>query len=458
MTKTACNANVAAKNVPYFTPIQQPPAGTALIKCDEDIKEIPKLYQPIRIRDVVFPNRIWVSPMCQYSAQNGFITPWHMSHLGGILQRGPGHTMIEATAVVPNGRITPEDVGIWSDDHISGLSQLVTFAHSQSQKIGIQLAHAGRKASNIAPWIEGPPTATEAVGGWPDDVWAPSALAYEEAYPMPKALSTEAVKGLVKEFGKAAQRAVKAGFDTVEIHGAHGYLIDEFMRPASNKRTDEYGGSFENRVRLLLEVVDEVRGVIPDGMPLFVRVSATDWLEEATPDEPSWRSEDTVRLAPILFERGVDFLDVSSGGNHPKQQIKGGPAYQAFLARDVMRSIGAKGAYMDGKEAELFKFLSGFGAPPSSERPRRLIVGTVGAITTGSLAERLLNDGSADVISVGRHFLKNTYTVWEWAEELGGFNIKLPGQFAWGFKGRGKKTSDGKEDHAKGSEDKRCKV
>ncbi|EAU89465.1 NADPH dehydrogenase [Coprinopsis cinerea okayama7 len=436
-----CNRNVPAKGIPYFTPAQDPPAGTAFDPQPSGAHQ-PKIFNPLRIRGVEFQNRIWVSPMCQYSAENGKFTPWHMAHLGGIFTRGPGLTMIEATAVLPNGRITPEDAGIWSDEHIKPLQDVVTFCHSQSQNIGIQLAHAGRKASTVAPWISGAPTASKEVGGWPDDVWAPSAIPYSEDYPHPKELTKEGIKGIIQAFADGAKRALKAGFDVIEIHSAHGYLLSEFLSPVSNKRTDEYGGSFENRTRLLIEIVDTVRSIIPEEMPLFVRVSATEWLEESMPNEPSWKSEDTVRLAPILYEHGVDLLDVSSGGNHPKQKIKGGPAYQAPFARDVMQSIGARSFFPSNVKD---KSTSNGGRLP------RLLVSTVGAITTAQVAEALLL-ASADVIFVGRQFQRHPGTVWQWADELSDgskdIQIQLPGQIRWGFQGRGARTSDGKEDHS----------
>ncbi|KAF9009938.1 hypothetical protein BDQ17DRAFT_1347177 [Cyathus striatus] len=429
------NENVPAEGISYFTPAQKPPAGTAISPED---KLVPKVFQPLTIRGTVFQNRIWVSPMCPYSAQNGQLTNWHLAHLGGIFTRGPGLTIIEATSVTPNGRITPQDSGIWSDEHIAPLARITEFAHSQSQKIAIQLAHAGRKASCVAPWITGDTTASEEVGGWPEDVWAPSAIPHDEVYPHPKALSTEAVKKIVVQFGEAAQRAVKAGFDVIEIHSAHGYLLHEFLSPISNKRTDEYGGSFENRTRIVVEIVDSIRKVIPKDMPLFLRISATDWMEDS--DEPSWKVEDTVLLAPILYEHGVDLLDVSSGGITPQQKIKGGPAYQSPFAKAVMQAIGASDPYPSATGTD----------DTDNSRPSRLLVGTVGSITTGPLGEKLLEEGRADVIIVGRQFLKNPGLVWTWAEELSHeekeVHIQLAHQIGWGFKGRGRKTtSDGKE-------------
>ncbi|KAF5334656.1 hypothetical protein D9611_012009 [Ephemerocybe angulata] len=433
--------NVPAPGIPYFTPAQRPPAGSAFFPQPSG-RDIPKVFQPLRIRGVEFHNRIFLSPLCQYSADNGKMTPWHMAHIGGIALRGPGLSCIEATAVLPEGRITPEDVGIWSDEHVQGLSELVTFVHSQSQKIAIQLAHAGRKASTLAPWIAGDSVASEAAGGWPDNVWGPSDIPYNETFPVPKVFTKEGINKVIKAFEDGAKRALKAGFDVIEIHSAHGYLLDSFLSPASNKRTDEYGGSFVNRIRLLLEVVDTVRRVIPETMPLFVRISATDWLEESLPNEPSWRSEDTVRLAPILYEHGVDLLDCSTGGNHEKQRIKGGPAYQTPFAHAVMQGIGAKESFPMNTQSPM----TGNGRLP------RLIVSSVGAITTGPLAEKLLQNGHLDVVCVGRQFLRNPFTVWAWADELERegeeVQLQLPAQIGWGFKGRGKRCSDGKEDCA----------
>ncbi|KAH8108445.1 hypothetical protein DFH11DRAFT_1632881 [Phellopilus nigrolimitatus] len=280
-------ANKPAPSVPYFTPAQVPPSGTALSP-QPDGKPIPRVFQPIKIRGVEFHNRIFVSPMCQYSAEEGRMTPWHMAHrkyspknnqtnsadlfpVGGIFTRGPGLTIIEAAAVVPEGRITPEDAGLWSDDQIPPMREIVEFAHSQGVKIGIQLAHAGRKASTVAPWLDFGATAAAEHGGWPDDVWAPSAVPYNESFPQPKELTREGIKRVVREFAEASRRALKAGLDVIEIHNAHGYLLHSFLSPVSNKRTDEYGGSFENRIRLTLEVVDAIRSIIPNDMPLFLR-------------------------------------------------------------------------------------------------------------------------------------------------------------------------------------------
>lgn len=412
--------NVPAPGVPYFTPAQIPAAGTIEISQPESsAKAIPKLFQPLKIRGVEFHNRIFLSPLCQYSADNGKMTSWHMAHLGGIMTRGPGLVFVEATGVVPEGRISPEDVGLWSDEQAEALAEIVKFAHSQNQKMGIQLAHAGRKASTYAPWIAGEYLATEAANGWPDNVWGPSAIPFNDSVAIPKELTKEGIKRIVQAFVDAAKRAVKAGIDVIEIHNAHGYLLHSFISPVSNKRTDEYGGSFENRTRLTLEIVDAVREVIPEDMPLFLRISATDWLEESLPNEPSWRSEDTVRLAPILFEHGVDFLDVSSGGNHPMQKIKTGPAYQAPFAEAVKRSLP-----------------TGHG----------LVVSTVGSITDGHIAQGVLDKGQADAVFVGRQFQKNPATVWAFADDLG-VQTRRANQIRWAFEGRARKpvtTGDAK--------------
>ena len=310
--------NRAAPGISYFTPAQDPPAGTGLGMKDGSDK-LPKLFTPLKLRGLTLQNRLMVSPMCQYSAEDGHMTAWHFTHLGGIIQRGPGLTMIEATAVLPEGRITPEDAGLWQDSQIEPLKKIVEFAHSQNQKIGIQLGHAGRKASTVAPWLSMGDTATEALNGWPDNVYAPSALPFSARYPHPKEMTKSDIVRVKVAFKKAIERALKAGIDAIEIHNAHGYLLHSFLSPAANKRTDEYGGSFENRIRLTLEIVDIARSTIPDDMPLFLRISAIDWLEEVGIE--GWTLDDTIRLADILAGRGVDLLDVSSGGLHEKQQI-----------------------------------------------------------------------------------------------------------------------------------------
>ncbi|EGO03988.1 hypothetical protein SERLA73DRAFT_119581 [Serpula lacrymans var. lacrymans S7.3] len=373
-------ANKPFPGISYFTPAQHPAAGTALDP-QPDGKPIPKLFQPLKIRGTTFHNRIFLSPMCQYSADDGHLTAWHQAHLGGIFTRGPGLTIVEATAVLPEGRISPEDSGLWKDSQIEPLRKIVEFAHSQNQKVGIQLAHAGRKATTVAPWLRPGRIATESVGGWPNDVYGPSAVPFDSDFPIPKELTKEGIDAVVVAFAAAAKRALRTGADVIEIHNAHGYLLSTFL--------NEYGGSFENRIRLTLRVVDAVRAVIPEDMPLFLRVSATDWLEESLPDEPSWRVEDTVKLAGILADHGVDFLDVSSGGNHSKQNVKSIGAFQAPFAHAVKQSVGDK-----------------------------LVVGAVGGVTDGHIAQGILDQGQADAVLVGRQFQRNSASVWAFASDL----------------------------------------
>lgn len=400
-----------APGVPYFTPYQEIPAGTAA-NPQPDGKPIPKLFQPLKIRGLTLQNRIMLSPLCQYSSQDGHISEWHQAHLGGIISRGPGISIAEATGVLPEGRITPHCPGLWKDSQIAPWKRIVDFAHTQNQKIGIQLAHAGRKGSSVAPWLSFSALAPASDGGWADGVKAPSAIPYDDVLARPKEMTAQDIEELKAAFAAAARRAVAAGFDVVEIHGAHGYLLHEFLSPVANQRTDAYGGSFENRVRLTLETVEAVRAAIPADMPLFVRVSATDWLEEVPEfgPEKSWTVADTVRLAELLAERGVDVLDVSSGGQHPKQKIKGGPAHQAPFAKAIKEKVGDK-----------------------------MLVATVGTITNGKMANDLLEEG-LDIAASGRLFQKNPGLVWSWADDLD-VVIKNANQIGWGFSGRGKKLN-----------------
>lgn len=260
-----------------------------------------------------------------------------MAHLGGIVSRGPGLVFVEATSITPEGRITPEDSGLWKQSQAEALKKIVDFAHSQNKLIAIQLGHAGRKASTVAPWISGSDTATAKVGGWPNDCVAPSAIAYSDRLPDPSALSLGQIEKLKAAFVESIKLAIWAGVDAIEIHAAHGYLLSEFLSPTSNKRTDQYGGSFENRCRLVLEVAEAARRTMPAGMPLFMRYSATEWLEEDYPDEPSWTIEDSIALAKLLVGK-IDLIDVSSGGNSSRQHIHAGPVrfgkddYSAFQA------------------------------------------------------------------------------------------------------------------------------
>ncbi|GAB1310867.1 NADH-dependent flavin oxidoreductase [Madurella fahalii] len=397
MTVKKLTKSTPAAGAPFYTPAQQPPAGTAL----QTGADVPTLFTPFKLRGMTLQNRFVVSPMCTYSADDGHLTDWHLVHLGAFALRGAALTIIEATAVTPNGRISPEDSGLWQDSQIAPIKRIVDFIHSQGQKVGIQLAHAGRKASTLGPWHVKPgvsEVATAEVGGWPDNLWAPSAIAWDEGYPTPKEITRADIELLVQSFADAARRAVKAGVDTIEIHGAHGYLISEFLSPITNRRTDEYGGApFENRVRLLLSVVRAVRAVIPQDMPLLVRVSATEWMEHA--GQPSWDLAQTQRLASILADEGVDLLDVSSGGNNPAQQIKVSKYYQVDMAAQIREALRKEG------------------------KVDRMAVGAVGMVADAEMARDVVQkDGEtakADLVLVARHFLREPEFVLKTAAELG---------------------------------------
>jgi 2,4-dienoyl-CoA reductase-like NADH-dependent reductase (Old Yellow Enzyme family) len=396
-----------AKGISYFTPAQNPPAGTAAVP-QSDGAPIPKLFQPLKIRGVEFHNRIGLSPLCQYSAQDGHMTDWHLAHLGGIAQRGPSFIMVEATGVAAEGRISPLDVGLWKDSQIEPLRRVAEFVHSQNQIIGIQLAHAGRKASTVPPWLSMGDLATVKSGGWPDDCKGPSDIPFADRFPQPKAMTLQDIEEFKQAWAAATKRAVQAGVDFVEIHNAHGYLLSSFLSPQSNNRTDKYGGSFENRTRLTLEIAQITREVVGPNMPVFLRVSATEWLEQVKPDEPSWRVEDTVRLAQLLADQGaIDLIDISSGGNNQAQKITAGPAFQAPFAVEVKKAVGDK-----------------------------LIVGSVGMINSATLANKLLEEDGLDFVLVGRGFQKNPGLVWSWAEELN-LEITMAHQIRWGFAHRG---------------------
>ncbi|MEI7556101.1 NADH:flavin oxidoreductase/NADH oxidase [Candidatus Chlorohelix sp.] len=336
-----------------------------------------RLFSPINIKGITFRNRIVVSPMCQYSGEDGFATDWHLVHLGSRAVGGAGLIIAEATAVEARGRISPNDLGIWKDEHIEMLSRITRFIKENGSVAGIQLAHAGRKAGVARPWDGSKP------GNW--QTVAPSAIPFEPSHPVPQELTLAEIGEVIAAFGTATKRAVRAGFEVIEIHGAHGYLVHEFLSPISNSRTDEYGGSFENRVRLLLEIVRAVKAELPTELPLLVRLSATDWL----PDNPdSWKLEDTVQLARLLKKEGVDAIDVSSGGNAYNQKIQLEPGYQVPFAEAVRQ------------EAEILTV-------------------AVGLITEAEQAEQIVNKGQADFVALGREFLRDPYFPLQAAKELG---------------------------------------
>jgi 2,4-dienoyl-CoA reductase-like NADH-dependent reductase (Old Yellow Enzyme family) len=338
------------------------------------------LFDPVAIRDITFANRVFVSPMCQYSSTDGYVSDWHFVHLGSRAVGGAGLVLAEATAVLPEGRISPQDLGIWTDAHIEPLARVVRFIHEQGSVAGMQLAHAGRKASTYAPWA-GHGTVPESKGGW-KDVVAPSALPFADGYPMPRALSIDGIKNVVSAFAAAARRASEAGFRVIEIHAAHGYLIHEFLSPFSNQRTDAYGGSFENRTRILREIVGAVRGSWPEGAPLFVRISATDWVEGG------WDIQQSVELARQLKELGADLIDCSSGGNVPHAEIPVGPGYQTPFAEQIRREA-------------------------------NILTGAVGMITSPAQAEHILATGQADAVIIARELLRDPYWPLGAARELG---------------------------------------
>ena len=341
---------------------------------------MPNLFEPFTLRDVTFLNRIVVSPMCQYSSEEGFASDWHLVHLGSRAVGGAGLVFTEATAVLPEGRISPQDLGIWSDRHIEPLRRITRFILEQGSLPGVQLAHAGRKASTYRPW-EGRGVVPESAGGW-RNVVAPSPLPFAEGDAIPTALTEEGIKAVVKGFVDAARRALEAGFFVVEIHAAHGYLLHEFLSPFSNQRQDQYGGSFENRTRLLREVVASIRGVWPDRLPLFVRISATDWAPGG------WDLDQSIALAGQLKPLGVDLFDCSSGGNLPDAKIPVGRGYQVPFAERIRRESG-------------------------------MPTGAVGLITSPMQADRIIREGQADLVFLARELLRDPYWPLHAARELG---------------------------------------
>jgi 2,4-dienoyl-CoA reductase-like NADH-dependent reductase (Old Yellow Enzyme family) len=347
------------------------------------------LFDPLSIRELKFANRVFVSPMCEYSSTDGFANDWHFVHLGSRAVGGAGLVLTEATAVLPEGRISPHDLGIWSDEHIEALARIVSFIHEQGSVAGMQLAHAGRKASTRRPW-EGTGTVPENEGGW-KKVVAPSALRFADHYPMPQALTHEDIQEVIAAFAQGARRACEAGFRVIEIHAAHGYLIHEFLSPLSNQRDDAYGGSFENRTRLILEIVAAIRSLWPAEAPLFVRISATDWVEGG------WDVRQSVELAWSLKEMGVDLIDCSSGGSVPHAKIPVGPGYQTPFAEEIRRETG-------------------------------ILTGAVGMITSSIQAEHIIGTGQADAVIIAREFLRDPYWPLRAARELGQ-SISWPAQY-----------------------------
>jgi len=338
------------------------------------------LFEPLAVRGITFKNRIFVSPMCEYSSTDGFANDWHLVHLGSRAVGGAALVLTEATAVAANGRISPDDLGIWKDEHVEFLSRITRFVKQQGAVPGTQLAHAGRKASTAALFKGGLALSPDQ-GGW-DNVLAPSALQFAEGYPQPKEMSKADIAATVQAFAAAALRAHEAGFEVIEIHAAHGYLLHEFLSPLSNRRQDEYGGSFENRIRIVKEVVSVVRSQWPEGNPLFVRISSTDWVEGG------WTIEDSITLARELKSLGVDLIDCSSGGNVAKARIPIGPGYQAEFAERIRKDAA-------------------------------IATGAVGMITAPEQADHIIRSGQADAVLLAREMLRQPYWPLHAAKALG---------------------------------------
>jgi 2,4-dienoyl-CoA reductase-like NADH-dependent reductase (Old Yellow Enzyme family) len=346
------------------------------------------LYSPLQIKNLTLKNRIVISPMCQYSSVDGFANDWHLVHLGSRASGGAGLIIQEATAVSPEGRISPEDMGIWKDEHIEKLAAINRFIISQNSVPGIQLAHAGRKASCSSPW-NGHKKLDVAEGGW--ETVAPSVIRFQETDTLPVALDKTGIDKVIADFKSATKRAVKAGYQVMEIHAAHGYLLHSFFSPLSNKRTDDYGGSFDNRIRLTLEVVEAVKSEWPKDLPLFVRISASDWAQGG------WDIEESVLLSKALKEKGVDLIDVSSGALVPYQKIPVEQGYQVPFAEKIKKASG-------------------------------IMTGAVGLITDATQAEEILLMGKADLILFGRESLRNPNLGLIFATDLG-VEVQWPKQY-----------------------------
>ncbi len=347
-----------------------------------------RLFEPLTIREITFRNRIWVAPMCQYSSAAGMPTDWHLVHLGSRAVGGTGLVVAEATAVTPEGRISPHDLGIWSDAHVAAFKPITRFIKEQGAIAGIQIAHAGRKASTAAPW-DGGKQVEPAQGGW--EPLAPSALRFAPTYPLPRPMTSADIQQATSDFAVAAQRSVMAGFEVIEIHAAHGYLLHEFLSPLSNQRTDEFGGSLENRMRFPLAVARCVRETVPDHLPVFVRISATDWVENG------WDLAQSVEFCAALKKLGIDLIDISTGGNVPDSTIPVAPGYQVPFAAEIRHTAA-------------------------------IATAAVGLITAPDQAEAILAAGQADAIFIAREFLRDPYFVFRAAKELGG-HADVPKQY-----------------------------
>jgi 2,4-dienoyl-CoA reductase-like NADH-dependent reductase (Old Yellow Enzyme family) len=361
-----------------------------------------KLFEKLNLRGIEYRNRIWVSPMCQYSSSDGMPTDWHLVHLGSRAVGGAGLVMQEATAVSPEGRISPSDAGIWSDAHADAYRRITRFIKEHGAVPGIQIAHAGRKASTAEPW-NGGKGVDEENGGW--QVVAPSAIRFADDYTMPREMDKEDIEQATKDFVNGALSAVEAGFETIEIHAAHGYLLHEFLSSLSNKRSDEFGGSLENRMRFPLDVARKVREAVPERLAVFVRISATDW------KEGGWDLEQSIEFCKRLKDIGIDLIDVSTGGNVPDAVIPVGPGYQVPFAKEIRANAG-------------------------------IATGAVGMITDARQAEGILEKGEADAVLIAREFLRDPYFPYTAAQELGEGIDYVPKQYGRALYLRKAKSAD----------------
>jgi len=347
------------------------------------------LFEPLPIREVTLRNRVIVSPMCEYSSEDGFANDWHVVHLGSRAVGGAALVFTEAAAVTPEGRISSQDLGIWKDEHVAELGRIVRFIDGQGAVAGMQLAHAGRKASTQRPW-EGSRVLSPQEGGF-RPIYAPSPIPFRPEDPVPEELDTKGIARIVQAFGDAAARALRAGFRVIELHAAHGYLLHEFLSPLANRRRDAYGGSFENRIRMLLETTGAVRARWPERLPLFVRISATDWAEGG------WDVEQSVELSRRLAREGVDLIDCSSGGLLPGVKVPVGPGYQAPFAERIRRDAGIK-------------------------------TGAVGMIRSADQADHIVRTGQADAVFIARQLLRDPYWPLKAAKHLG-VQVRWPPQY-----------------------------
>ncbi len=348
-----------------------------------------ELFKPLKIKSIELKNRIVISPMCEYSSEDGFANDWHFVHLGSRAVGGAGLIITEAAAVSPEGRITPDDLGIWKDEHLTELKKIVGFIHENGSVAGIQLSHAGRKASHQSPWKGGALIASNEPDGW--QTVAPSAIPYKEGTEAPIALDGAEIAKVISDFKEATKRSVEVGFKVIELHAAHGYLLHQFLSPLTNKRADDYGGSFENRIRFLLEVMAAVQEIWPAALPLFVRISATDWAEGG------WTAAESVKLSAILKEKGVDLIDCSTAGLVSWQKIPAGPGFQVPFAEQIKKETG-------------------------------ILTGAVGLLTEAAQMEEIVASGKADLVLIARESLRDPYFPLHAAQQLG-VDLKWPNQY-----------------------------